>query len=57
MRQGSAMKSKSALLSALRERVLVMFQAGASKSDIAKAVGKDRKQVGKLLSEAIRGAR
>lgn len=51
------MESKVEAMASLRERVLAMFQSGASKADIAKAVGKDRKQVGKLLSEAIRGAR
>lgn len=51
------MESRADKPGSLHERVLAMFQDGKSKADIAKAIGKDRKQVGKLLSEAIRGAR
>ena len=51
------MESRGDKFESLHERVLAMFHDGKSKSDIAKAIGKDRKQVGKLLSEAIRGMR
>ena len=35
-------------------RVLAMFRSGSSKADIARAIGKEKKQVGRILAEAIR---
>ena len=34
---------------------LSLFRAGASKSEIARAIGRDKKQVGRILAEAIKG--
>ena len=36
-------------------RVLNMFRSGSSKADIARAIGKEKKQVGRILAEAIKG--
>ena len=36
------------------DRVLSMFRSGSSKADIARAIGKEKKQVGRILAEAIR---
>ena len=36
------------------DRVLAMFRSGSSKADIARAIGKEKKQVGRILAEAIR---
>ena len=33
---------------------LGLFRAGASKSEIARAIGRDKKQVGRILAEAIK---
>ena len=38
----------------VHSRVLTMFRAGSSKADIARAIGKEKKQVGRILAEAIR---
>ncbi len=34
-------------------RVLNMFRSGFSKADIAREIGKEKKQVGRILAEAI----
>ena len=36
-------------------RVLNMFRSGFSKADIAREIGKEKKQVGRILAEAIKG--
>ena len=36
------------------DRVLAMFRSGSSKADIARAIGKEKKQVGRILAEAIK---
>ena len=36
-----------------RTTALAMFRSGASKAKIAAAIGKDKKQVGRILAEAI----
>lgn len=36
-------------------RVLAMFRSGVSKADIAREIGKEKKQVGRILAEAIKG--
>jgi hypothetical protein len=38
-----------------RARVLALFRSGKSKSEIGKAIGRDKKQVARMLAEAIRG--
>ena len=38
-----------------RARVLALFRSGKSKAEIGKELGRDKKAVGKLLAQAIRG--
>ncbi len=49
------MTSEHCEAKAEQARVMALFKAGRSKSEIAKEIGKTKEQVGKLLAQAIRG--
>jgi len=49
------MTSEHCEAKAEQARVMALFKAGRSKSEIAAELGKTRAQVAKLLAQAIRG--
>lgn len=40
----------------VHQRLLALFHAGASKSEMAKAIGVSRRRIGRMLADAMRGA-
>ena len=38
-----------------QQRVMDLFKSGKSKAEIGRVIGKDKKAVGKILAQAIRG--
>lgn len=37
-----------------RQKVMALFKAGRSKSEIGREIGKDKKAVGRILAQAIK---
>lgn len=48
------MANESFAASGEQARVMALFKAGQSKAEIGRAIGKDKKSVGKILAQAIR---
>ena len=41
----------------LHQKLLALFRAGASKSEMSKALGVNRRRVGRMLADAMRGVK